>query len=131
MSIVLDVLGFPPSRNEDLSIFSERHPHLPRVIRLLEAAKEATNVLGFEPMDGAIELEVTVYSPPYQPPWDAIKYLGGIAATLGDKENRGPLPHLGELREVAIYWSERQIERIRYRFVEAKRKHYRVKISQL
>lgn len=41
------------------------------------------------------------------------------------------LPHLGNLREVAICWSERQNEQIRYRYVEAKWKHYRVRIAPL
>jgi hypothetical protein len=75
------VAGFPPAKNEALSMLGTKHPHASRVRALLGAAQAAVGP-GFVPIEGPLGLGVELRSPSHQDPWDATKYLGGIGDTL-------------------------------------------------
>src|SRR6266480_4856888 len=92
--VAFKVDGFPPAKNEALSMLGAGHEHGSRVRKLLEAAKQALPV-GFEPFSTHVGLDVTVSAPEGRDPWDATNYLGGIGDVLEDKRHRGSLPHLG------------------------------------
>ena len=97
-SISFEVPGYPPVKNEALSMLGAGHPYAPRVRLLLEAAREACAAQTFTPADdGQLGLDVILRCPPGQNPADATNYLGGIADVLEDKSHRGPLDHLGTL----------------------------------
>jgi hypothetical protein len=51
-----------------------------------------------------------------RPPGDATDYLGGVADVLQAKKDHVmiDLGHLGELRDVALYVTDRQINRVGY-----------------
>jgi hypothetical protein len=129
--ISFDVEGFPPAKNEARSMLAAGHGHGERVRRLLEAARRSMSESGFHPLTGPIGLEVTVHVPPNQDPWDATNYLGGVADALEDKAKRGPLLHLGDLRDVALYANDRQIREVHYRQQDSPTARYRVRIWSL
>jgi hypothetical protein len=54
--IILDVDGFPPTKNEALSMFGQKHSHAPRVERLLREAHTAVSKVNFEPLLGPVGL---------------------------------------------------------------------------
>ena len=129
-SISFDVPGYPPAKNEALSMLGTGHPHGPRVRLLLEAAKAACAAHAFTPADdGHIALDVTLRCPPGQNPADATNYLGGIADVLEDKSHRGPLDHLGTLATVRLYRNDRQIKQVSYRETGADQPSYTVTIQ--
>jgi hypothetical protein len=115
--IAFEVEGFPPAKSEALSMLGTGHPHAPRVVALLEAAKRAIDAASFQPLSGRVALEVVLRAPDGVDPWDATNYLGGIADVLEDKSRRGamPLAHLGDLARLALYGNDRQIREIHYR----------------
>jgi hypothetical protein len=124
-SISFEVPGYPPVKNEALSMLGTGHPHAPRVRLLLEAAQEACAAQAFTPAD---DLDVILRCPPGQNSADATNYLGGIADALEDKSNRGPLDHLGALATVRLYRNDRQIKQVSYREIEADQPSYTVAI---
>lgn len=108
------------------------HSHAPRVLELLQAAKDALERSGFAAVDaGPVALEVVVHARPGQDPWDATNYLGGIADVLEEKSRRGTLEHLGDLRQVWVYRNDRQIKEVSYRQREAPDAYYTVRIREL
>lgn len=128
-SISFEVPGYPPVKNEALSMLGPGHPYAPRVRLLLEAAREACAAQSFTPVDdGHIALDVIFRCPPGQNPADATNYLGGIADVLEDKSHRGPLDHLGTLATVRLYRNDRQIKQVSYREIEADQPSYTVDI---
>jgi hypothetical protein len=128
-SISFEVPGYPPVKNEALSMLGAGHPYAPRVRLLLEAAREAGAAQAFTPADdGHIALEVILRCPPGRNPADATNYLGGIADVLEDKSSRGPLDHLGALVTVRLYRNDRQIKHVSYREIEADQPSYTVAI---
>ncbi len=132
--LVFEVDGFPPSKNEAVSLLGERHPHRERVISLLEAARQAMAAARFEPFasEDAIGFEVIVRAATGSVPWDATNYLGGIADVLEEKSRRGPgITHLGPLREVHVYANDRQIREITYRQEKALMTSYAVRLWRL
>jgi hypothetical protein len=130
--LVFTVPGFPPAKNEALSMLGVGHSHSSRVLSLLQAAKEALERSGFAPIDGRpVALEVTVNTPQDRDPWDATNYLGGIADVLEDKSKRGNLVHLGELRHTWVYRNDRQIKQVSYRQLESADASYTVRIREL
>jgi len=130
--IILEVEGFPPAKNEALSMFGEKHSHAPRVLRLLQEAHRAANTTDFRPLLGPIGLDVVVRAPTQKDPWDATNYLGGIADVLQEKKNvRISLQHLGVLSDVALYRNDRQIREIHYRQEYGDGPAYRVRIWPL
>jgi hypothetical protein len=130
--IIFDVDGFPPAKNEALSMFGEKHSHAPRVLRLLREAHTALGEMDFKPLLGPIGLEVVVRAPAQKDPWDATNYLGGIADVLQEKKNvRISLEHLGDLSEFALYCNDRQIREIHYRQEHGEFPAYRVRIWSL
>jgi hypothetical protein len=112
------VSGYPPAKNEALSMLGEGHTHSPRVRALLAAARDALAAQpAFEPIAaGRVGLEVVLQSAGSADPWDATNYLGGIADVLEDKSGRGAVRQdLGELAAVWLYRNDRQIRQVAYR----------------
>lgn len=127
--IMFEVEGFPPAKNEALSMLGRGHSHASRVITLLTSARAAIG--NDDLLTGPIGLDVVVYAPQGRDPWDATNYLGGIADVLEEKTRRGDLEHLGELRHVALYANDRQIAEVHYREQPDLRPHYQVRIWAL
>lgn len=130
--VVLEVPGYPPAKNEALSMLGAGHGHAPRVRLLLEAARQACIVQGFTPItQSRVGLDVVVHAPAGQNPADATNYLGGIADVLENKAHRGALEHLGDLADVWVYANDRQIKEATYREMEAEEVSYTVTIREL
>jgi hypothetical protein len=130
--IILEVEGFPPAKNEALSMFGEKHSHASRVLQLLREASIAMDRTGFQPLLGPVGLDVVVRTPAEKDPWDATNYLGGIADILQEKKNiRISLEHLGDLVHVALYRNDRQIREVHYRQEGGESPAYRVRIWSL
>jgi hypothetical protein len=122
------VEGYPPAKNEGLSMLGPRHSHASRVLLLLEAARDA--LAGAALFEGPIGLEVKLFRASADP-WDATNYLGGIGDALEDKERRGALVHLGDLASVALYRNDRQIREIHFSEVAASSPGYEVRVFEL
>lgn len=130
--ITFDVPGYPPAKNEALSMLGAGHSHAPRVRLLLEAAGQACQPQSFVPVDdGPVSLDVVLHCPAGQNPADATNYLGGIADVLEDKSRRGPLEHLAALAAVRLYRNDRQIKQVAYREEESANIGYTVTIRPL
>jgi hypothetical protein len=126
------VHGYPPAKNEALSMLGAGHSHAPRVLLLLETARQACTTQGFTPIiQGRVGLDVVVHTPAGQNPADATNYLGGIADVLENKTHRGALDHLGDLAGVWLYGNDRQIKEATYREVETDDVGYTVTIREL
>lgn len=122
------VEGYPPAKNEALSMLGPRHPHSARVVSLLEAARDALGAT--VPFEGPIGLEVRLFRAGADP-WDATNYLGGIGDALEAKDRRGHLEHLGELAWVALYRNDRQIREVHFSEAAAASPGYEVRVFQL
>lgn len=130
--VVLEVPGYPPAKNEALSMLGAGHSHAPRVRLLLQRARQACTVQGFAPIaHSRVGLDVVVHAPAGQNPGDATNYLGGVADVLENKTRRGTLEHLGELAGVWLYANDRQIKEATYREIEADEVSYTVTIREL
>ena len=79
---------------------------------------------------GLVSLELIVRGNG-RPPGDATNYLGGVADVLQAKKDHVmiDLGHLGELRDVALYVNDRQINRVGYSEEAAKRTSYVVRVT--
>lgn len=126
--LLFRVEGYPPAKNEALSMLGARHSHAPRVVSLLEAARDALGPA--EPFEGPIGLEVRLFRAGSDP-WDATNYLGGIGDTLEAKDRRGPREHLGDLASVALSRNDRQIREVHYSEVAASAAGYEGRVFQL
>ena len=130
--VTLEVPGYPPAKNEALSMLGAGHSHAPRIQLLLETALQACTTQGFTPIiQGRVGLDVVVHAPAGQNPADSTNYLGGIADVLENKTHRGGLDHLGDLAGVWLYGNDRQIKEATYREVEADDVGYTVTIREL
>jgi hypothetical protein len=130
--VSFDVPGYPPAKNEALSMLGVSHSHASRVRLLLEIAGQACAAQGFVPVGkGDVALDVVLRAPAGQNPADATNYLGGIGDVLEDKSSRGPLDHLGPLSTVWLYCNDRQITQVSYREVESGQTSYIVTIRSL
>jgi hypothetical protein len=130
--VSLEVAGYPPAKNEALSMLGAGHSHAPRVRLLLEKARQACTAQGFTPIaHGRVGLDVVLQAPAGENPADATNYLGGIADVLEDKAHRGPLDHLGDLASVWLYGNDRQIKEATYREAEAAEPGYTVTVREL
>ena len=128
--IRFDVAELPPAKSEARSVLAAGHPHHARVSRLLAAARAALpdGGAGEPPLAASpIGLDVTVTAPDV-PDSDATNYLGGIADVLEDKRRRGPLPHLGDLADVALYDDDHQLQEVRYRWRPGAPVRYTVRV---
>lgn len=126
--LIFHVEGYPPAKNEALSMLGPRHSHASRVIALLTAARAALD--GAAPFEGPLGLEVKLFRAGSDP-WDATNYLGGIGDTLEAKDRRGPLEHLGDLALVALYQNDRQIREVHFSEVVASSPGYEVRLFEL
>jgi hypothetical protein len=130
--VSFEVPGFPPAKNEALSMLGAGHSHAPRVRLLLERAQQAAAAQGFTPIDAdPVGLDVVVYAPHGKNPGDATNYLGGIGDVLENKAHRGTLHHLSGLGNVWLYSNDRQIKAVSYRETEADDVSYTVTIREL
>ena len=131
-AITFDVHGYPPAKNEALSMLGAGHAHAPRVRLLLEAARQACQSQPYTPVnDRPVSLAVILRCPAGQNPADATNYLGGIADALEEKSHRGPLEHMGDLAAVWLYRNDRQIKEVNYREEESAHVGYTVTIRLL
>ncbi|MEU7802417.1 hypothetical protein AB0B10_24450 [Micromonospora arborensis] len=130
-TIVFDVDGVPPIKNEALSLFAANHSQRERVERLLTAATAAAERLGWTSVPDHVELDVTVRSPAARPSGDATNFLGGIADVLQGRKttHRIDLSHLGELAEFALFDDDSQIQEIAYRVVKDSVPSYTVQVT--
>lgn len=132
--VTFRVAGYPPAKNEAISMLGQGHSHAPRVRALLTAAGEALQAHPtFNPFsEGAIALDLTVHATTDDEPWDATNYLGGVADVLEDKSRRSQaVAHLGDLARVWLYRNDRQIKNITYREQSAATAAYDVTIRRL
>jgi len=129
-AIPFDVVGFPPIKNEALSLFAVNHRQRERVERLLSAASAAAEQVGWTTVRDDVALDVTVHSPTPRPPGDATNFLGGIADVLQGRKiaQNVDLSHLGELAKCALYDDDRQIQEVAYRVVVASAPSYTVQV---
>lgn len=130
--ISLIVEGYPPAKGEALSMLGAGHSHAPRVVRLLEAAREEAARSGFTGLGSEpIGLEVVVRCRRDRNRSDATNYLGGIGDVLEGKGRRGQIEHLGDLGQVSLFDNDRQIEEVHYRWEEATEPTYTVRLWPL
>jgi hypothetical protein len=130
--VSFDVPGFPPAKNEALSMLGAGHSHAPRVRLLLERAQQAADAQGFTQVSGGpVGLDVVLYAPGGTNPGDATNYLGGIADVLENKAHRGTLDHLNGLGNVWLYHNDRQVKAVSYHEAEADSVSYTVTIREL
>ena len=130
--VSFDVPGYPPAKNEALSMLGVNNSQAPRVRLLLDIAEQARAAQGFVPVDGGhVALDVVLRAPAGQNRADATNYLGGIGDVLEDKSSRGPLDHLGPLSAVWLYRNDRQIKEVNYCEMESEQPGYTVTIRAL
>ncbi len=120
--VVFEVDGLPPGKNEAKSLLATGHPHAPRVVALLAAARAAVGS-SFTQWAGLIGLEVTIYG---EPDGDATNYLGGIGDVL--QEARRNLPSDTGL---FLYKDDEQIREIHYRQEASDRVRFRIRLWEL
>lgn len=120
----------PPIKNEAKSLLSAAHKQARQVRSLLESARTAANSAGWKCAPGLVLLELIVRGNG-RPPGDATNYLGGVADVLQAKTDHVmiDLGHLGELRDVALYINDRQINRVSYSEEAAERTSYIVRVT--
>lgn len=130
-TIVIEVAGVPPIKNEALSLFAATHRQRERVERLLTAAVAAAQRVGWATARDGVQLDVVIRSPTPRPPGDATNFLGGIADVLqGRKPGQGvDLSHLGELATCALFDDDSQIQEITYRTVVDVASSYTVQVT--
>jgi|ERR1700728_1893123 hypothetical protein len=128
--ISFEVAGLPPIKNEAKSLLSAAHKQVRQVRSLLEAARAAANSAGWKRVPGLVSLELIVRGNG-RPPGDATNYLGGVADVLQAKKDHVmiDLGYLGELRDVALYVNDRQINRVGYSEEAAERTSYVVRVT--
>ncbi|BCB74478.1 hypothetical protein GCM10022251_74010 [Phytohabitans flavus] len=130
-TIVFDVGGPPPVKNEALSLFAANHGQRQRVEHLLVAAAAAAKRVGWVSVRDSVELDVTVRSPSRRPSGDATNFLGGIADVLQGRKasHRIDLSHLGELAGFALFDDDSQIQEVAYRVVQDSAPSYTVQVT--
>jgi hypothetical protein len=128
--ISFEVAGLPPIKNEAKSLLSAAHKQARQVRSLLEAARAAADSAGWKRVPGLVSLELIVRGNG-RPPDDATNYLGGVADVLQAKKDHVmiDLGYLGELRDVALYANDRQINRVGYSQEAAERTSYVVRVT--
>ncbi|MBL7259339.1 hypothetical protein [Paractinoplanes lichenicola] len=133
VEIAFEVPGWPPIKNEALSLFSANNRQHERVRELLEATAVASRSVGWNVTDRLVGLDVTLRAPRGRPAGDATNYLGGIGDVLQDKSSpiNLDLSHLGSLQQVALYLDDRQIVRVRYDVEPADNPSYSVRVVVL
>jgi hypothetical protein len=126
--ITFKVEGRPPAKSVS-SIFRPDHPHAPRVLALLGAARqeaERRSFQGFGSMPIGLELRVACGRD--QSRSDATNYLGGVGDVLDDKARRTNLGHLGNLASFGLYCDDRQIEEVHFHWELSQRLSYTVRL---
>jgi hypothetical protein len=128
--VTFTVDGYPPAKSEARSMLGAGHPHLGRVLALLEAAAEVTDEVFRSDLRAPLGLEVVLHGRTV-PPSDATNYLGGVGDVLEAKARRGEVGHLGALASVALFENDRQIEEVRFRREPAEGSYYTVRLWTL
>jgi hypothetical protein len=129
--LTLAVQGLPPAKGDAKSLLSPGHRYSDRVVNLLRAAQEQSAAADTPHFgEASLGMELTLTSPTH-PPSDATNYLGGVADVLEDKKLRGASTNLGNLIDVALYANDRQIQDVRYRWVEGDEVGYTVRFWEL
>ncbi|MFV2107190.1 hypothetical protein [Micromonospora sp. LOL_015] len=133
LALAFEVPGLPPLKNQTLSIFTAGNRQAARVRTLLTAACDAAQRSGWTPLTEPVALEVVVRRPSEHQFGHATNFLGGIGDVLQDKRNEpaGAVAHLGVLVDVALFVTDRQIQRICYREEYADDPSYQVTVAAL
>lgn len=136
MELAFVVAGLPPAKDEAKSLLASDHPGRDRVIRLLDAARDAAAAVGWRCTKEPIGIDVVLRVPGYHRVADATNLLGGIADVLEAKDRRervtpGVTGHLGELAGVGLYDDDAQIHSILYRRDESSSIGYMVRLHVL
>jgi hypothetical protein len=130
--VSFEVAGYPPAKNEALSIFGKGHSYASWGTLLLATAQRASAEQGFPASTRHRSDSMLSYSRlPARTPADATNYLGGIGNVLEHKSHRGTLDHLGDLAAVWLYRNDRRIKAVTYRETEADRVSYMVTVKEL
>jgi hypothetical protein len=129
--ISFEVEGRPPAKCVP-SIFGAGHPHTPRVLALLHAAREEAQRRRFQGFGSApIGLELRVACGRDHHRSDATNYLGGVGDVLDDKARRRNLDHLGDLANFGLYADDGQIEEVHFRWEPSESLSYTVRLWAL
>jgi hypothetical protein len=127
--VELEVMGWPPKKNEAKSLFAAGHVNADGVTALLEATRDAIQRYRWSPATGEVALELTIRCPG-RPVGDATNFLGGVADVLQTKVPPNiDITHLGDLAVIGLYLDDKQISRISYREMPAAEVSYRVRVS--
>jgi len=129
-SIEFEVDGWPPAKNEALSIFNPTHSQAPRVRMLLEAARVALSRSEWQQGERRrIGLAlVVIQTRAGERLADATNSLGGVADVLQQRRPNTDLSHLGDLARVALYADDGQICEVRYSEGLGGESRYRVRL---
>lgn len=122
--------GWPPAKNEALSIFNPAHTQRDRVLRLLEAARQAlSETLWDRDESRSIGLELVVIESGTDPALaDATNSLGGVGDVLQSNRRNADLSHFGDAAHASLYADDRQIREVRYSVERGDAPGYRVRI---
>lgn len=122
--------GWPPAKNEALSIFNREHGQRDRVVRLLEAVGQALRGSQWDRDElRHIGLElVVIESATDRAPADATNYLGGVADVLQFNRRNADVSHLGDAALASLYRDDRQIRKVRYSVEHGDAPGYRVRV---
>jgi len=128
--IRLSADGWPPAKNEALSIFNREHGQRDRVRSLLEAAQRALSGTDWSPHEQrAVGLElIVVEAPKASAPADATNYLGGVADVLQVNRRNADLSHFGDAASASLYLDDRQVREVRYAVEQGNAPGYRVRV---
>src|SRR5215213_5744616 len=130
--ITFKVDGRPPAKSAAPSLLAPRHPHTPRVLALLSAAREEAQRRGFQGCGSApVGLALRVACRRDLGRSDATNYLGGVGDVLEDKAHRGKLDHLGDLAGFGLYANDRQIDQVRFLWEPSESPSYTVRLWAL
>lgn len=112
--VEFSVAGLPPTKNEALSLFNPTHGQHAAVIRLLEAARAATDSSSFRPYTKIVGMGVLIETATGRAPADATNYLGGIGDVLQSRGKKALSRQYGQLAEVALFEDDSLIRELRY-----------------
>jgi hypothetical protein len=132
-ALSFEVPGLPPLKNSPTPMLAAGGRQAVRVRALLEAACQAAQRSGWQPLDSPIALDVVLRHPVDGHTGDVTHFLGGIGDVLRDKRLSAEisLAHLGPLLDVALFRDDRQIRRISYREEPADEVSYLVRVEAL
>ena len=122
-SILINVSGYPPYKDEHFSMRNPRHPNYKAFIRLRKAA--ISDMKGRAWYFGAIEMNVTMSAPSFEKGKVLLDYISGIEDTL-DGSSGYEFTYLP-----IVFEDDCQVFQERCKFVKTKKIAYKVEIKFL